>query len=151
LIAANKTLVRRHFDEVLNQGQLEVIDELYAETYVLDAPVQTDVSVQAHNHTVGRDGLKRRVILFRTAFPDLTFTLENLIAEGEFVVAQYRFCGTHLGDFRELAPTGKRIDVGGMLIAHVREGRIQSVYSVFDSGDLLRQLCPDPEISAGQR
>ena len=55
----NKAILGRHFNEVLNQGELAVIDEIYADDYVLDAPVQTEGSVQAHGETHGRDGLKK--------------------------------------------------------------------------------------------
>ncbi len=137
---ANKDLLYRHFEEVLNEGKLAVIDEIYADGYVLDAPVQTDGSAQAHGQTLGRDGLKRRVTLFRTAFPDIHFTVENMIAEDDKVVVQYRFAGTQTGSFRELQPTGNTIDVGGILIARVANAKIESAYSVFDGGDMMRQL-----------
>jgi steroid delta-isomerase-like uncharacterized protein len=139
----NKLILSRHFNEVLNQGQLDVIDEIYADGYVLDAPVQTEGSVQAHGETHGRDGLKRRVTLFRTAFPDIHFSMDDLIAEGDQVVVQYTFSGTHTGQFGELEPTGRHISVLGMLIALVKDGKIESAVSVFDSGDMMHQLEPE--------
>src|SRR4051794_13013214 len=111
MLNTNKTILRRHFDEVLNQGHLDVIDEIYADTYVLDAPVQTDGSVQAHGETYGRDGLKRRVTLFRSAFPDIHFSVDTLMAEGDQVAVLYTFTGTQTGLFGELSPTGKHISV----------------------------------------
>ncbi|MEP7293141.1 MAG: ester cyclase [Chloroflexota bacterium] len=142
MLTANKHLLRRHFDEVLNQGLLNVIDEIYASNYVLDAPVQTAGSVQAHGETRGRDGLKRRVTLFRTAFPDIHFTVDNLLAEGDQVAVQYTFAGTHTGQFGELSPTGMKINVSGILIAQVNHNKIESAVSVFDSGDMIHQLEP---------
>jgi len=139
----NKLILGRHFNEVLNQGKLEVIDEIYADSYVLDAPVQTEGSVQAHGETHGRDGLKRRVTLFRTAFPDIHFSMDDVIAEGDQVVVQYTFSGTHSGQFGELPPTGRHISVMGMLIALVKDGKIESAVSVFDSGDMMHQLEPE--------
>lgn len=53
---------------------------------------------------------------------------------------QYRFAGTQTGTVRELQPTGNAIDVGGILIARVADGKIESAYSVFDGGDMMRQL-----------
>jgi predicted ester cyclase len=137
---ANKALLQRHFDEVLNQGKLEVIDEIYAADYMLDAPVQTDGSAKMRGQTSGRDGLKRRVTLFRTAFPDIHFETPIYVTEGDWVTVQYIFSGTHLGQFRELAPTSAPIEVMGILIARVENGRIVSAVSVFDSGDMMRQL-----------
>ena len=139
----NKAILGRHFNEVLNQGQLAVIDEIYADGYVLDAPVQTEGSVQAHGATHGRDGLKKRVTLFRTAFPDIHFSMDDLVAEGDQVVVQYTFSGTHTGQFGELEPTGRHISVLGILIALVRDGKIESAVSVFDSGDMMHQLEPE--------
>ncbi len=140
MLDANKLILHRHFDEVLNQGKLDVVDEIYADTYVLDAPVQTEGSVQSHGETHGRDGLKRRVILFRTAFPDIHFAVDNILAEGDQVAVQYTFSGTHTGKFGELEPTGQHISVTGILIALLRDGKIESANSVFDSGDMLHQL-----------
>jgi steroid delta-isomerase-like uncharacterized protein len=136
----NKTILRRHFEEVLNEGKLEVIDEIYDDGYVLDAPVQTDGSARAHGQTLGRDGLKRRVTLFRTGFPDIHFAVDLMVAEEDTVVVQYTFEGTHLGRFLELAPTGNAISVTGILIAEVSRGRVQSATSVFDSGQMMQQL-----------
>jgi steroid delta-isomerase-like uncharacterized protein len=141
-VDANKLVLGRHFDEVLNLGSLGVVDEIYAEGYILDAPVQTDGSVEAHGETRGRDGLKRRVTLFRTAFPDIHFSVDRMISEGDQVAVQYTFSGTHTGQFGDLAPSGRHISVTGILIALIREGRIESALSVFDSGDMMYQLAP---------
>lgn len=141
-ISTNKELLHRHFEEVLNQGQLDVIDEIYSDRYVLDAPVQTEGSVESHGETHGREGLKRRVTLFRTAFPDIHFAVDNVVAEANQVAVQYTFSGTHTGQFGELEPTGSTISVTGMLIALILDDRIESAVSVFDSGDMMHQLAP---------
>jgi len=136
----NKHLVRRHFEEVLNQGQLHVVDEIYSENYVLDAPVQTDGGGTAQGKTKGRDGLKKRVTLFRTGFPDIHFSIDNLVAEADKVTVQYRFEGTHMGKFLGLPASRNRISVGGILIARIVNGQIETAWSVFDSGDMMKQL-----------
>jgi steroid delta-isomerase-like uncharacterized protein len=143
MLEANKRILVRHFDEVLNQGKLDVIDEIYADGYVLDAPVRTEGSVAEHGQTHGRDGLRRRVTSFRTAFPDIAFAIDEMVCEGDRVAVRYAFTGTHRGRFGDLEPTGRTIAVSGILIAHLDDGRIVSAVSVFDSGDLLRQLEPD--------
>lgn len=145
MLETNKHILQRHFDEVLNQGKLGVIDEIYADNYVLDAPVQTEGSVQSHGETYGRDGLKRRVTLFRTAFPNIHFSVDNILAEGSQVAVQYTFSGTHTGQFGELSPTGQHIAVTGILIALVKDGKIESALSVFDSHDMMHQLVPQPK------
>ena len=143
MLETNKRILSRHLDEVLNQGQLDVVDEIYTDSYVLDAPVQTEGSVQEHGETHGRDGLKRRVTLFRTAFPDIHFTVDNMVAEDNQVAVQYTFSGTHTGKFGELEPTGRHISVTGILIALLKGDQIESALSVFDSGDMMHQLEPE--------
>lgn len=135
-----KTALRRHFDEVLNQGRLEVIDEIYSDDYLLDAPFSSDGTARPHAVTSGREGLKKRVTLFRTAFPDILFTVAELIGEGESVAARYQFEGTHLGAFGDLEATGRTMRVTGALVAHFRDGQIYEAFSAFDSGDIIRQL-----------
>jgi predicted ester cyclase len=140
VLEANKMILRRHFDEVLNLGNLSVIDDIYSDRYVLDAPVQTDGSIRASGKTYGRDGLKRRVVLFRSAFPDIHFTIGALLAEGDQVAVQYTFKGTHRGNFGELEPTGRSVAVTGILIAQLIDSKIATAFSVFDSKELLNQL-----------
>ena len=90
--------------------------------------------------TSGRDGLRERVQLFRSAFPDIRFSVEEMLAEGDSVAARYVFRGTHLGPFGDVAPTGNSMAVTGILVAHFRDGLIHEAFSAFDSGDMLRQL-----------
>jgi len=136
----NKAVLRRHFEEVLNQGHLDVIDEIYTESYVLDAPVQPDGGTAAQSLTKGRDGLRKRATAFRTAFPDIHFTLNSVIAEGDMVSVHYTFRGTQRGPFLGVAPAGNVIDISGILIARLVNHQIDSAWSVFDSGQLLHQL-----------
>ena len=139
-IEANKAVLVRHFNEVLNNGHLEVVDEIYTSDYTLDAPVRSDGSSQARGLTQGREQLKQRVILFRTAFPDIHFDMDELIGEGDTVVVRYIYRGTHLGPFAGVEPSGRSIAIPGILIAHLKDGRIQEAISAFDSGELMKQL-----------
>jgi steroid delta-isomerase-like uncharacterized protein len=145
----NKAILLRHFDEVLNHGKLAVVDEIYSDDYVLDAPVQTEGSASAHGQTFGREGLKRRVTLFRTGFPDIHFSVDTVLAEAETVAVQYTFTGTHTGQFREMAPSGNKISLTGILIARVSAGKIASAFSVFDSGEMMQQLNPPEKLHVG--
>jgi steroid delta-isomerase-like uncharacterized protein len=139
-IENNKAALIRHFEEVLNQGQLHVIDEIYTDDYTLDAPVSSDGQSRDRSLTQGREQLKQRVTLFRTAFPDIHFSTDEIIGEGNSVVVRYTYRGTHKGVFAGLQPTGRSISVMGILIAHLKDGRIQEAVSVFDSADLMKQL-----------
>lgn len=139
-IDSNKKILRRHFDEVLNQGQLHVIDEIYTSNYELDAPVRSDGSSQSHGVTRGTEQLKQRVTLFRTAFPDIHFSMDEMIGEGDSVVVRYTYRGTHRGIFAGVEPSGRSIAITGILIAHLTNGRIQDAWSAFDSAELMRQI-----------
>src|SRR3954469_5075730 len=95
---ARKDKIARHFLDVLNQGKLDAIEEIYWPEYVLHAPVGS-------GDTVGYDGLRQRVREFRTGFPDIQFAVETIILEGDDAAARWTLRGTHMGDFVGLAPT----------------------------------------------
>ncbi len=139
-VEANKAVLGRHFSEVLNQGRLDVIDEIYTSDYVLDAPVQSDGSSQARGLTQGREQLKQRVTLFRTAFPDIHFSQDEFVGENDTVVVRYTYRGTHRGVFAGVQPSGRSIAITGILIAHLVNGKIREAVSAFDSAELMKQL-----------
>ena len=139
-VEMNKAVLDRHFNQVLNQGQLDVVDEIYTSDYVLDAPVKSDGSSQARGLTQGREQLKQRVTLFRTAFPDIHFTQDEVVGENDSVVVHYTYRGTHQAVFAGLQPSGRTIAITGILIAHLVDGKIRDAVSVFDSAELMKQL-----------
>jgi len=139
-VERNKAVLSRHFDEVLNQGLLNVVDDIYTSDYVLDAPVRSDGSSQARALTQGREQLKQRVTLFRSAFPDIHFSQDDVVGEGDTVVVRYNFSGTHLGTFAGVEPAGRKISIMGILIAHLTDGKIREAWSAFDSAELMKQL-----------
>jgi len=139
-IETNKAILGRHFNEVLNQGHLEVVDEIYTSDYILDAPVRSDGSSQRRGLTQGREQLKQRVILFRKGFPDIHFNMDEMIGERDTVVVRYTYRGIHLGLFAGVEPHGCSIVIPGILIAHLIEGKIQGAISAFDSAELMKQL-----------
>jgi ketosteroid isomerase-like protein len=118
---ANKTLVRRLVDEVLNGGNLELIDELYA----------PEIAPAA----------KRWIMPFRASFPDVHMAIVELIAEGDKVFGRFTCSATHLGDWLGHAPTGRRFGrVDEVSIFRFRDGRIVQVWSLEDALGRLRQL-----------
>ncbi len=116
----NKAIVRRYIEEVLNKGHLEVVDELFA----LDMHEQ----------------VKQIAAIFRTGFPDLRETIEDLIAEGDIVAARWTFHGTHLGEFDDLPATGKPVTMTGMSFYHMGGGKILDDWAEWDELGLLDQL-----------
>ena len=139
-VEANKAVLDRHFNQVLNQGMLDVVDEIYTDDYVLDAPVRSDGSSQSRGLTQGREQLKQRVTLFRTAFPDIYFSQDDVVGEGDTVVVRYNFSGTQRGEFAGIQPEGRSISIMGILIAHLENGKIREAWSAFDSAELMKQL-----------
>jgi predicted ester cyclase len=88
----------------------------------------------------GREGLRELVVAWRKGFPDLTEYVQDLIAEGDKVVARYTLQGTHMGVFLGIQPTGQRVQVEGIDIARFRDGRIVEFWYSQDSYGLFRQL-----------
>ena|SRR5918994_6243197 len=117
----NKDIVRRAVEEVFNRGRMEVIDELYS----ADAA----------------PGVKAWIAPFRAAFPDVHMEVVELIAECDKVVAHFRCSGTHEGEWRGTAPTGRRFeDVDEVYIFTVRGGRIVEAWGIEDTLARMRQL-----------
>jgi len=100
----NKAIVRRLWEEVWNQNNLAVCDEIFDEAYAAH-----EKGFRAYLHTV---------------LPDSHHTIEDLIAEGEKVVTRFRVTGTHRGEFLGVPATGKPINVTGMWIHRLAQGRI---------------------------
>ena len=134
----NKTLVRRLFDELWNKGNLQVADELIAPTYL-----HHDDSTP--NLGKGPEGEKKRVNLYRTAFHDFRLSIEDLLAEGETVVARWSCRGVHKGELNGIAPTGKQFAITGITIARFSYGKIVEGFVNWDALGLMRQLGAVPE------
>jgi predicted ester cyclase len=117
----NKAVVRRLVDEVLNAGQMEVIDEFYA-------PALTEEA-------------KRWIAPFRASFPDVHMKIIDLISEGDQVVGRFTCSGTHLGEWLGYAPTGRRFEaIDEVSIYRFRDGRIVETWGIEDNLGRLEQL-----------
>jgi len=130
---ARKDKMVRHFRDVLNQGNLDAIAEIYWPEYVLHAPVGT-------GDTVGYAGLRQRVKEFRTGFPDIHFAVESIILEGDDAAVRWTLRGTHTGNFVGVAPSGHAVLVPGILMVRFAAARIIEGWSGFDALDLMQQL-----------
>jgi steroid delta-isomerase-like uncharacterized protein len=129
----NKTNVRRLFEEVWNKGHVPVADELFAPIYTHHDSSTPDVGR-------GPESEKKRVTLYRNAFPDVRFTIEDIIAEGETVVARWSCRGTHKGDLNGIAPTGKQFNITGVSIARFTNGKMFEGFVNWDALGLMQQL-----------
>ena len=125
----NKALPRRVFEEIYTQGNLAVVEEIYDKNYL--------------NHTLGIKGnesLKQFVTVIRNAFPDLKFTVEDQIAEGDKVATRSILTGTHKGEYKGIAPTGKVVTVTGIVVHIIANGKIIEGWGILDNFGLLQQL-----------
>lgn len=129
---ANKALARRFQEEIENQGNLDVVDEIVAADYVYHGPGGQEVR--------SPEALKEMVTMFRTGFPDLNITSEQMIAEGDKVVSRYTLQGTHNGDLMGIPPTGKQVTMTGVVVCRVAGGRIAEVWEEFDQMGMMTQL-----------
>ncbi|XXX78998.1 ester cyclase [Sorangium sp. So ce134] len=125
--------VRRYFDEVWSRGRLEVLDELLAPGYVNHTP-------STPNPPPGPGGLKPIVAAFRAAFPDLHFTIEDLVVKGDRVAVRVRMEGTQDGPLFGIAATHRHVSVEQINIELFRGGKIVEHWRVTDELGLMRQL-----------
>jgi steroid delta-isomerase-like uncharacterized protein len=135
----NKNTVRRLFEEVWNKGNLQVTDDLFTPNYSHHDSSTRDVGR-------GPESEKKRATLYRTAFPDLRLTVEDIIAEGETVVARWSCRGTHKGDLNGIAPTGKHVNLTGISIARFTNGKMSEGFVNWDALSLMQQLGVVPEL-----
>jgi len=137
----NKNVIRRVFEEVWNKGNVSALDELVGPNLAHHDPSTPDFG-----H--GPEGEKRRVNLYRSAFPDLHFTVEDVIADGDRVVARYTARGTHKGELNGIAPTGKHINVSGVTVSRIANGKIAESWVNWDALGMMQQLGIVPEHAA---
>ena len=125
----NKELVRQLVG-ALNDNRIQDLDELVAAQYDQDNP-----SVHP-----GRAGLKELFTRLRSAFPDLNVTIQQLLAEGDQVVAVSTLRGTQQGELPGIKPTGRSVNVSSMDLYRIQDGRIVEHFGRFDELVMLEQL-----------
>lgn len=137
-IEENKAVPRRVYEEVLNGKNLDLVDELFAPEYVNHDPTSPE-------EMRGPESIKQFFSAYLAAFPDLRFTVEDQVAEGDKVVSRWASAGTNRGELMGAAPTGKRVDFTGITISRISEGRIAEDWTSYDALGMMRQLGLIPE------
>jgi steroid delta-isomerase-like uncharacterized protein len=137
MAADYKAIVRRLYDEVWNKRRLELVDEIISPSHALHDP---NVSGSA----IGPEAYKRQVTRFIMGFPDLRFTIEDMVGEKEKVAVVWTISGTHKGEFMGIPPTNKRISVDGITINHIANGKIMDSYISYDALGVFQQLGAPP-------
>ena len=128
----NKDIVRRFTEDFLNRGDLTVADELLAPDCI--------GHYSGASFGTGPEAYKRQLMMFKSAFPDVEWPIEDIIAEGDRVRIRAPGRGTHRGEFMGIAPTGKQVQFGGIGIFRIINGKITEHWYVPDRLGLLQQL-----------
>jgi steroid delta-isomerase-like uncharacterized protein len=131
-VEQNRALTRRFYEEVVNGGNLNMIDELVSPDFV-DHEALSGLAA-------GREGVKQFFSMLRIAFPDLRMNVEDLIAEGDKVVARSTMTGTHRGEFAGIVATGKTVNVSAIDIVRFADGKLAEHWGVTDTASLMEQL-----------
>ena len=129
---ANKALVRRIIAEVVNTGDFSSLDEFVSSDYRYFEPTLGSIT--------GRDGYRKVISMYRNAFPDMTLTIDEQIAEGDTVVTRFSARGTHQGELLGIAPTGNQVSVQGITISQIRDGQLIEDHECYDVHGMMRQL-----------
>ena len=128
----NKALVQRVIQELVNKGDFSLLDELVASDYAYYEPTVGEMQ--------GRDGYRSLVSMYRSAFPDMTLTINEQIAEGDKVVTCWTARGTHGGELMGVPPTGKQVTVQGVVISRIKDGKLIQDFESYDVHGMMRQL-----------
>lgn len=133
-VEKNKAIVRRFFEEFINKGNLAVADE------VLGPNIDHVAHGAPPGTPLGAEGAKKRLPVFRNAFPDFRVTVEDVVAEGDKVACRVTFKGTHKGEFQGIAPTNRPVTFSWIVIDRVAGGKIVERSALYDRLGLMQQL-----------
>ena len=128
----NKAVVRHFVEEVFNKGNLAAIDQFLAAEY-------RDANALPGQEP-GREGARRAFTLYREVFPDLRYTIEEMIAEGDTVVTRVTLWATHHGALLGVPPTHRQVSVPAVHITRLVDGTIREHWSLMDDLGLMQQL-----------
>ena len=130
---ANKELVRRFYEEVWARGNVDVADEVFADEYERH-------DFRAGEPASGAEGQKAIAAAFRAAFPDLTWEIDFLLGDGDFVVGRWTASGTHLGPWAGVEPTGRPMRFSGINVFRFSDGKVVEIWNHRDDLGLMQQL-----------
>jgi steroid delta-isomerase-like uncharacterized protein len=130
----NKALARRSWELADNP---DILDEVYAPDVVWHNPDQDIQGIEEAKQFIG---------MYKTAFPDMSVTIEDVVAEGDKVVTRVTLRGTHQGEVEEFGPpTGKQVELKGLTMHRIEDGKIVEEWNSYDNLSLMQQLGLVPE------
>lgn len=115
-IQQNKELLRRYYEEIVSTGNVDRLDDVISPDY--------EEVYEGVRYPIGLDGAKDHILGVRRTYPDLKLTVEQQIAEGEWVVSRILMRGTHQGEWMGIQPTGKTVEITAVNVDRVVGGRI---------------------------
>jgi steroid delta-isomerase-like uncharacterized protein len=135
----NKAIIQS-VEEALNRGDWDVVDRLFAASYVDHDPSRAGLPP-------GPEGVKQAWSMFRAAFPDLQVTIEDMIAEGDKVAVRGVVRGTHQGELMGIPPTGKQVTATLIDVNRIESGKLVERWAEQDNLGMMQQLgvIPAPE------
>ena len=128
----NATIVRNFVDEIITQGKIDSAAQYVWEDVVEQVPLP--------GQGPGLDGLKDILRAMRAGFPDIVFSIQEQITEGDKVVSRFEWTGTHKGAFLGVPATGRPVKVWGVVIDRLKDGRIKDTRIIMDTLGLMSQL-----------
>jgi len=128
--ATNKAIVRRYFDQVLNEQRHDLAEEFLTD----------NVELHGNGLTPGLEVVKQWLAMFATAFPDGYTTIADMVAEEEKVVARTAFNGTHKAEMQGIPETGKVVNISSITVFRLDNGKIAEGWLVSDNLGMMQQL-----------
>ncbi len=133
-IEQNRAIARSIFEIGLNEGDIEAVVARTSEDFV-----DHDIHVETGGLT-GRADMRAALVSLRDGFPDIQVTVEQTIAEGEWVATRNTWRGTHRGEFNGIPATGNRVEITGIVFWRIVDGQIKERRATIDTHTLLTQL-----------
>lgn len=133
----NKATIRRWVEAAWNNGDFSETAQMYSANYVIHDPAGPIQSPE---------GLEGFIRAYRQGMPDLHFTVEDMVAEGDKVAWRFTVRGTQTGELMGIAPTGKQAIVAGMVVSRFADGKWVEDWSNYDALGMLQQLGVIPKM-----
>jgi steroid delta-isomerase-like uncharacterized protein len=142
---SNEEVVEGWFLEVWNENKPELMGEYFAEDGLAHGLGERGAVV------IGPAEYAPFYELFRSAFPDITFTILDHVVDGDKIASRWEATMTHTGEFLGIPPTGRRAKIGGILIARIEDGKYAEVWNNWDVKALFDQLDVDSRVNLIER
>ena len=126
-----KSISRRFFEEILCKGDFELVDELFTADYDAHTPIGV---------FEGLKGARQFVTGLREAFPDLVVEIKEQVAEGDKVSTLWKARGTHEGNFGGIPATGKSMEINGITMFRIANGKVHESWGFADMMSMMNQL-----------